>query len=494
MMERYLLALDQGTTSSRCILFNRQGEAVSKVQREFPQIFPREGWVEHDATEIWASQMGVALEAMLLKGIGADEIAAIGITNQRETTVVWEKETGKPICNAIVWQCRRTAELCEELKRQGLEETVRARTGLLIDPYFSATKLRWILDHVEGAQERAEKGELLFGTVDSWLIYQLTGGRVHATDPSNAARTMLFNIHTMQWDEELLRIFRVPACMLPRVLPSSGIFGYTDPALFGKSIPIAGVAGDQQAALFGQCGFASGDAKNTYGTGGFLLMNTGDRPITPKQGLLSTVGWQIGERTSYVLEGSVFVCGAVIQWLRDGLGLLKHASDSEKMALRVKDNGGVYLVPAFVGLGAPYWDPYARGSLHGLTRGTGKDHVVRAALESMAYQTADVLLAMQEETGLPLRSLCVDGGASQNGFLLQFQADLLGIPLLRPACVETTAFGAASLAGLAVGVYESLDELRAIRRIDREFCPTMSAQERTKLYDGWKDAVRRSLS
>ena len=493
-MERYLLALDQGTTSSRCILFNRQGEAVSKVQREFPQIFPREGWVEHDATEIWASQMGVALEAMLLKGIGADEIAAIGITNQRETTVVWEKETGKPICNAIVWQCRRTAELCEELKRQGLEETVRARTGLLIDPYFSATKLRWILDHVEGAQERAEKGELLFGTVDSWLIYQLTGGRVHATDPSNAARTMLFNIHTMQWDEELLRIFRVPACMLPRVLPSSGIFGYTDPALFGKSIPIAGVAGDQQAALFGQCGFASGDAKNTYGTGGFLLMNTGDRPITPKQGLLSTVGWQIGERTSYVLEGSVFVCGAVIQWLRDGLGLLKHASDSEKMALRVKDNGGVYLVPAFVGLGAPYWDPYARGSLHGLTRGTGKDHVVRAALESMAYQTADVLLAMQEETGLPLRSLCVDGGASQNGFLLQFQADLLGIPLLRPACVETTAFGAASLAGLAVGVYESLDELRAIRRIDREFCPTMSAQERTKLYDGWKDAVRRSLS
>lgn len=494
MMERYLLALDQGTTSSRCILFNRQGEAVSQVQREFSQIFPREGWVEHDATEIWASQMGVALEAMLLKGIGADEIAAIGITNQRETTVVWEKETGKPICNAIVWQCRRTAELCEELKRQGLEETVRARTGLLIDPYFSATKLRWILDHVEGAQERAEKGELLFGTVDSWLIYQLTGGRVHATDPSNAARTMLFNIHTMQWDEELLRIFRIPACMLPRVLPSSGIFGYTDPALFGKSIPIAGVAGDQQAALFGQCGFASGDAKNTYGTGGFLLMNTGDRPITPKQGLLSTVGWQIGERTSYVLEGSVFVCGAVIQWLRDGLGLLKHASDSEKMALRVKDNGGVYLVPAFVGLGAPYWDPYARGSLHGLTRGTGKDHVVRAALESMAYQTADVLLAMQEETGLPLRSLCVDGGASQNGFLLQFQADLLGIPLLRPACVETTAFGAASLAGLAVGVYESLDELRAIRRIDREFCPTMSAQERTKLYDGWKDAVRRSLS
>lgn len=493
-MERYLLALDQGTTSSRCILFNRHGEAVSKVQREFSQIFPKEGWVEHDATEIWASQMGVALEAMLLCGISAEQIAAIGITNQRETTVVWEKDTGKPIHHAIVWQCRRTADVCEDLKRQGAEKEIRARTGLLVDPYFSATKLRWILDHVEGAQERAERGELLFGTVDSWLIYQLTGGRVHATDPSNAARTMLFNIHTMQWDEELLRLFRIPLCMLPEVMPSSGIFGYTDPKLFGKSIPIAGVAGDQQAALFGQCGFDSGDAKNTYGTGGFLLMNTGKSPVTPKQGLLATVGWQIGEDVHYVLEGSVFVCGAVIQWLRDGLGLLKHASDSEKMASRVPNNGGVYLVPAFVGLGAPYWDPYARGSIHGLTRGAGKDHIVRAALESMAYQTADVLSAMQEETGIPLRTLRVDGGASQNNFLLQFQADVLGISLLRPACVETTAWGAASLAGLAAGVYGGLDELRREWRVDRQFSPVMEEAERSALLAGWQDAVRRSRS
>ena len=493
-MERYLLALDQGTTSSRCILFNRHGEAVSKVQREFSQIFPQEGWVEHDATEIWASQMGVAMEAMLLCGISAEQIAAIGITNQRETTVVWEKDTGKPIHHAIVWQCRRTADACEALKSSGAEAEIRARTGLLVDPYFSATKLRWILDHVQGAQERAERGELLFGTVDSWLIYQLTGGRVHATDPSNAARTMLFNIHTMQWDEELLRLFRIPACMLPEVRPSSGIFGYTDSTLFGKSIPIAGVAGDQQAALFGQCGFDPGDAKNTYGTGGFLLMNTGSSPVTPKQGLLSTVGWQIGEEVHYVLEGSVFVCGAVIQWLRDGLGLLKHASDSEKMAKRVPSNGGVYLVPAFVGLGAPYWDPYARGSIHGLTRGTGKDHIVRAALESMAYQTADVLSAMQIETGIPLRTLRVDGGASQNNFLLQFQADVLGISLLRPSCVETTAWGAASLAGLAVGLYENLDALRREWRVDREFLPIMKQTERDALLAGWQDAVRRSRS
>jgi glycerol kinase len=493
-MERYLLALDQGTTSSRCILFNRHGEAVSKVQREFSQIFPQEGWVEHDATEIWASQMGVAMEAMLLCGISAEQIAGIGITNQRETTVVWEKDTGKPIHHAIVWQCRRTADACQALKSSGAEREIRERTGLLVDPYFSATKLRWILDHVEGAQARAEKGELLFGTVDSWLIYQLTGGRVHATDPSNAARTMLFNIHTMQWDEELLRLFRIPACMLPEVRPSSGIFGYTDPKLFGKSIPIAGVAGDQQAALFGQCGFDSGDAKNTYGTGGFLLMNTGNSPVMPKQGLLSTVGWQIGEDVHYVLEGSVFVCGAVIQWLRDGLGLLKRASDSEKMAKRVPSNGGVYLVPAFVGLGAPYWDPYARGSIHGLTRGTGKDHIVRAALESMAYQTADVLSAMQAETGIPLRTLRVDGGASQNNFLLQFQADVLGISLLRPACVETTAWGAASLAGLAVGAYEDLNALRREWRVDRAFSPAMPQTEREALLAGWQDAVRRSRS
>lgn len=491
-MERYLLALDQGTTSSRCIIFDRHGKVCSKVQREFAQIFPQDGWVEQDATEIWASQMGVALEAMLLKGINAEEIAAIGITNQRETVVVWEKDTGKPIYHAIVWQCRRTAAACDELKRNGMEEEIRSRTGLLIDPYFSATKLRWILDHVEGAARRAQNGELLFGTIDTWLIYQLTGGKVHATDPSNAARTMLFNIHTMQWDEELLRLFDIPACMMPTVMPSSGIFGQTDPRLFGRSIPIAGVAGDQQAALFGQCGFDEGDVKNTYGTGGFLLMNTGTRAVTPKQGLLTTVGWQIGKDTHYVLEGSVFVCGAVIQWLRDGLGLLKRASDSEKMALKVQDNAGVYLVPAFVGLGAPYWDAYARGCLQGLTRATNKNHIVRAALESMAYQTADVLFAMRSETGVPLTALRVDGGAAENNFLLQFQSDILDLPLLRPACVETTAWGAASLAGLAVGVYADLEELRREWQIDREFNPGMDDGARRELLGGWHRAVERS--
>ena len=491
MMERYLLALDQGTTSSRCILFNRQGEAVSKVQREFSQIFPREGWVEHDATEIWASQMGVALEAMLLKGIGADEIAAIGITNQRETTVVWEKETGKPICNAIVWQCRRTAELCEELKRQGLEETVRARTGLLIDPYFSATKLRWILDQVPGAQSRAEKGELLFGTVDSWLIYQLTGGRVHATDPSNAARTMLFNIHTMQWDEELLRIFRIPACMLPRVLPSSGIFGYTDPALFGKSIPIAGVAGDQQAALFGQCGFASGDAKNTYGTGGFLLMNTGDRPITPKQGLLSTVGWQIGERTSYVLEGSVFVCGAVIQWLRDGLGIIDSASECAALAMSVKDNGGVYFVPAFSGLGAPHHDPYARGMVIGLTRGTTRAHIVRAADEAMAYQVADLAKLMEKDTATPITLMRCDGGAVRDKFLMQFGADMMNIPIEIPDCTEATVRGAAFAAAVGLG-FADINDAESLFSVKTRYIPTMNEENRTRLQNEWHRAIERA--
>ena len=492
-MEQYLLALDQGTTSSRCIIFDRHGRIRSKVQREFSQIFPHDGWVEHDATEIWASQMGVAVEAMLQSGIDASQIAAIGITNQRETVVVWEKESGKPICHAIVWQCRRTAEYCDHLKSQGIEADVRARTGLLIDPYFSATKLRWILDHVEGAQQRAENGELLFGTVDSWLIYQLTGGKVHATDPSNAARTMLFNIHTMEWDAELLRLFNIPSCMLPKVLPSSGLFGYTMPHLFGKSIPIAGVAGDQQAALFGQCCFDVGDAKNTYGTGGFLLMNTGRNAVTPKQGLLSTVGWQIGNEVNYVLEGSVFVCGAVIQWLRDGLGLIQSAAESEELATQVSDNGGVYLVPAFVGLGAPYWDAYARGGIQGLTRGATRAHIVRAALESMAYQTGDVLTAMQREATLPLTSLRVDGGASANNFLLQFQADILGISLMRPACVETTAWGAATLAGLAVGVFADREELRREWNVDRSFLPQMEATEREGLLRGWHRAVERNL-
>ncbi len=492
-MKKYLLALDQGTTSSRCIIFDRQGRILSKVQREFAQIFPQDGWVEHDATEIWASQMGVAVEAMLALGASAEEIAAIGITNQRETVVVWERDTGRPICNAIVWQCRRTAAECDALRASGVEPMIRERTGLLIDPYFSATKLRWILDHVEGARERAERGELLFGTIDSWLIYRLTDGKVHATDPSNAARTMLFNIHTMSWDEELLRLFEIPASMLPEVKPSAGIFGYTDPRLFGGAIPIAGVAGDQQAALFGQCCFDAGDVKNTYGTGGFLLMNTGAEPILPKQGLLATVGWQIGAEVRYVIEGSVFVCGAVMQWLRDGLGLLKNAADSERMAVRVPDSAGVYLVPAFVGLGAPYWDAYARGGIQGLTRATNKYHIVRAALESMAYQTADVLHAMQSETGVSLSALRVDGGASANNFLLQFQSDILDLPLLRPACVETTAWGAATLAGLGVGFYTDTDELRRQWSTDREFYPEMDTARREELLLGWHRAVERTM-
>ena len=492
-MEKYLLALDQGTTSSRCIIFDKHGKICSKVQREFAQFFPKDGWVEQDATEIWASQMGVAMEAMLLMGISGDAISAVGITNQRETVVVWEKNTGKPIYPAIVWQCRRTSSYCDDLKRNGVEEEIRSRTGLLIDPYFSATKIRWILDNVEGASDRAKNGELMFGTVDSWLIYRLTGGKVHATDPSNAARTMLFNIHTMQWDEELLKLFDIPACMLPEVKPSSGIFGTCDPRLFGKSVPIAGVAGDQQAALFGQCCFDEGDVKNTYGTGGFMLMNTGSKVITPKQGLLTSVGWQIGDQTSYVLEGSVFVCGAVIQWLRDGLGLLRNAAESEAMAKKVKDNAGVFLVPAFVGMGAPYWDSYARGGIQGLTRATNKYHIVRAALESMAYQTADVLTAMQNEAGVAVGSLRVDGGASANNFLLQFQSDILGVPLMRPGCVETTAWGAASLAGLAVGTYSGLEDLRKEWAKDSEFAPAMAAEEREALLRGWHRAVERSM-
>ena len=488
-MSKYLMALDQGTTSSRCILFDRHGNICAKVQREFRQIFPQEGYVEHDATEIWASQMGVAVEAMMSIGARAEDIAAIGITNQRETVVVWDRKTGIPITNAIVWQCRRTAAYCDELKATGVEREIQARTGLLIDPYFSASKLRWILDHVEGARARAQKGELMFGTIDTWLIYRLSGGRIHATDPSNASRTMLFNIHTMQWDEELLRLFDIPMSMMPRVMPSSGIFGYTDTALLGGAIPIAGVAGDQQAALFGQCCFSAGDVKNTYGTGGFMLMNTGEKPLLAKGGLLSSVGWQIGGQTRYVIEGSVFVCGAVIQWLRDGLGLIKSAAESERLARQVADNGGVYLVPAFVGLGAPYWDAYARGAIQGLTRGVTKHHIVRAALESMAYQTADVLHAMQTEIGVTPQALRVDGGAAANDFLMQFQSDILGLPLLRPKCVETTAWGAAALAGLAVGVYSSPEDIRAEWQVDRRFEPTLSDGERAALLDGWHKAV-----
>lgn len=491
-MKPYLLALDQGTTGSRCILFDRNGAIRSRIHREFRQFYPQDGWVEQDATEILASQMGVAVEAMLRAGIGADEIAAIGITNQRETVVVWDRTTGKPICPAIVWQCRRTAERCAELKRQGLEPMIHEKTGLIADPYFSATKLQWILEKIPDARRRAEAGELCFGTVDSWLVWNLTGGRVHATDPSNAARTMLYNIHTGQWDRDLLDLFGIPEAILPEVRPSSGIFGYTSEHLFGERIPIAGVAGDQQAALFGQGCLDAGDVKNTYGTGGFLLMNTGSVPVESRAGLLTTVGWQIGDCTTYVLEGSVFVCGAVIQWLRDGLRLFEKASDTERMATAVSDSAGVYLVPAFVGLGAPYWDPFARGSIQGLTRAVTANHIVRAALESMAYQTADVLDAMRQDRNAPIGTIRVDGGAAANDFLLQFQSDILGVSLSRPDCVETTAKGAASLAGLAIGYYRDLSELRETWRAGKCFAPQMCEEERKKRLAGWHQAVDRS--
>lgn len=493
-MKQYLLAMDQGTTSCRAIIFSASGEMIATAQKEFTQFFPADGWVEHDPTEIWATQIGVAHEALAKSGLDGSDIAAIGITNQRETTVVWDKNTGKPIYHAIVWQCRRTAAYCDELKAQGYTDIVRAKTGLLIDSYFSATKIRWILQNVPGAMEKAQKGELLFGTVDTWLIWMLTGGKVHATDPSNAARTMIYNIHDLSWDKELLKLFDIPESMLPEVLPSSGVFGYTKPSLFGCEVPIAGVAGDQQAALFGQCCFDKGDVKNTYGTGGFMLMNTGNTPVTSQNGLVTSIGWRIGDVTQYVLEGSVFVCGAAVQWLRDGLGIIKSSADTEKLARSVPDCGGVYFVPAFVGLGAPYWDAYARGSITGLTRATTKAHIVRATLEAMAYQTADVLAVMEQEVGTQVPALKVDGGASANTFLLQFQSDITGKRIVRPACIETTALGAACLAGLAVGIYESTDHIRAIYRADASFEATMTDVQRNTLYDGWKQAVGRTLS
>ena len=493
-MKQYLLAMDQGTTSCRAIIFSASGEMIATAQKEFTQFFPADGWVEHDPTEIWATQIGVAHEALAKSGLDGSDIAAIGITNQRETTVVWDKNTGKPIYHAIVWQCRRTASYCDALKAQGYTDIVRAKTGLLIDSYFSATKIRWILQNVPGAMEKAQKGELLFGTVDTWLIWMLTGGKVHATDPSNAARTMIYNIHDLSWDKELLKLFDIPESMLPEVLPSSGVFGYTKPSLFGCEVPIAGVAGDQQAALFGQCCFDKGDVKNTYGTGGFMLMNTGNTPVTSQNGLVTSIGWRIGDVTQYVLEGSVFVCGAAVQWLRDGLGIIKSSADTEKLARSVPDCGGVYFVPAFVGLGAPYWDAYARGSITGLTRATTKAHIVRATLEAMAYQTADVLAVMEQEVGTQVPALKVDGGASANTFLLQFQSDITGKRIVRPACIETTALGAACLAGLAVGIYESTDHIRAIYRADASFEATMTDVQRNMLYDGWKQAVGRTLS
>ena len=488
-MGKYMMALDQGTTSSRCIIYNKKGEMVSVAQKEFTQIYPGDGWVEHDAMEIWSTQMGVAQEALLKIDCTYADIEAIGITNQRETTVVWDKETGMPIYNAIVWQCRRTAEFCDELKARGCEEMVREKTGLLIDAYFSGTKLRWILENVPGAREKAEAGQLLFGTIETWLIWKLTGGKVHVTDYSNASRTMMFNIKTLDWDDELLQLLDIPRCMLPEPKPSSCIYGETVETIFGGPIRIAGAAGDQQAALFGQTCFQAGEAKNTYGTGAFLLINTGEKPVFSKNGLVTTIAWGLDGKVNYALEGSVFVCGAVIQWLRDELDILENAAQSEAMATAVDDTCGVYVVPAFVGMGAPYWDPYARGAVLGITRGANKNHLVRAAVESMAYQTGDLIRAMVEDLGEPLVALKVDGGASANNFLMQFQSDILDCKVMRPQCIETTSLGAAYLAGLATGYWKSKEDVIENWQIDRTFTPEMSEDERSGLLAGWKKAV-----
>ena len=490
-MQKYIMALDQGTTSSRCIIFNKRGEIISSSAREFTQYFPENGWVEQNPKEIWSSQLAVMVEAMAAKGIESSELAAIGITNQRETTILWDRYTGEPVYNAIVWQCRRTAPFVDELKRKGYETIIRDKTGLVPDPYFSATKISWILEHVEGVRERAEKGDILFGTVDTWLIYKLTKGKVHATDCTNASRTMLFNIHTLEWDEELLKIFNVPRKVLPKIMDSSELYGYTDETVFGGIVPIAGVAGDQQAALFGQCCFNEGEAKNTYGTGCFLLMNTGDKIVNSKHGLLTTVAVGMNGKATYALEGSVFVAGAAVKWLRDEMRLIDSADETEKLAFSVEDSNGVYVVPAFTGLGAPYWDAYARGAVFGLSRGTSKAHFVRAALESLAYQSMDVIKAMEEDSGIGLESLRVDGGASANNFLMQFQADILDSEILRPKVIETTALGAAYLAGIAVGYYKDTSEIKDNWQMDRTFYPQLTDEARKTLYEGWKQAVVR---
>ena len=488
-MGKYILALDQGTTSSRAILFDREQNILGVAQKELTQFYPQEGWVEQDAMEIWSSQYGVMMEAIARSGVEPSEIAAIGITNQRETTILWDRATGRPLHNAIVWQCRRTAELVDQLRSDGLEGHIRAVTGLLPDAYFSATKLKWLLDHVEGAREKAARGEVLFGTVDSWLVWKLTGGAVHVTDVTNASRTMLFDIHRLDWDDTLLEALDIPRSVLPEVRSSSEIYGYTD--IQGVRIPIAGMAGDQQAALFGQGCFSPGDAKNTYGTGCFLLMNTGDTPCESRNGLLTTIAVGLNGKVEYALEGSVFVGGAVIQWLRDELRFFPDSRDAEYYARKAPDNGGVYLVPAFTGLGAPYWDMYARGMLIGLTRGTRREHITRAAQESIAYQVADLARAMEADTGVPLTSLKADGGASRDGFLMQFQADILGRAVLRPAIRETTALGAAYLAGLAAGVWESREELSRLWRCDTTFSPAMDARHRECLLADWHRAVGR---
>jgi len=493
MKKKYILSMDAGTTSSRAIIFNHNGEIVKIAQKEFTQIYPKPGWVEHDPMEIWRTQKDVSIEVLKEAGIRPEEIGAIGITNQRETLVVWDKHTGKPVYNAIVWQCRRTAHICDGLKEKGLEEYIRKNTGLVVDAYFSGTKAKWILDNIEGARERAEKGELLLGTIDTWLIWHLTGGKVHVTDYSNASRTMLFNIKTLEWDKTILAELGIPESMLPRVKPSSEVYGVSESKIFdGIEIPVAGIAGDQQAALFGQACYEPGMAKNTYGTGCFMLMNTGERMIPSKHGLLTTVAWGIDGKVEYALEGSIFIAGACIQWLRDELKLIHDAKDSEYFARKVRDSNGVYVVPAFVGLGAPYWDMYARGTITGLTRGANRNHIIRAALESIAYQTKDVLKAMEEDSKIKLSALKVDGGACANDFLMQFQSDILGVPVERPKITETTALGAAYLAGLALGLWKDRGEIKENWKIDKTFSHEMSAGERKKLYQGWKKAVERT--
>jgi glycerol kinase len=493
-MKKYMMALDQGTTSSRCILFDKKGKICSIAQKEFNQIYPVPGWVEHNPMEIWSSQLAVATEAMALLGVSAEEISGIGITNQRETTIIWDKKTGEPVYNAIVWQCRRTADRIDALNEEGYGATIREKTGLIPDAYFSATKITWILDNVEGARKRAEAGELLFGTVDTWLIWNMTRGQVHITDYTNASRTMLFNIHKLYWDEDLLAKLNIPASMLPEVKPSSCIYGYTDKGILGGNIPIAGAAGDQQAALFGQCCFESGQVKNTYGTGCFLLMNTGHKATVSKHGLLTTIAASTGDEVEYALEGSVFVAGAAVQWLRDEMRMLGKSSQSEEYADMVPNTNGVYIVPAFAGLGAPYWNQYTRGTVVGITRGCKKEHFVRATLESIAYQTADVLRAMEEDSGIRLKELKVDGGACANHFLMKFQADIIDATVYRPKCIETTALGAAYLAGLATGFYKDKDEIRENWQLGRTFLSSMQEEEREKLLKGWKKAVRCALA
>ncbi len=488
---KYILALDQGTTSSRAIVFDCNGEIVSRAQQEFPQIYPRGGWVEHDPNDILSSQLGVIAESFVRAGITGEDIAAVGITNQRETVIVWERKTGKPVYNAIVWQCRRTADYCEQLRKDRLDAYIYDKTGLVPDAYFSATKLKWILDNVTGARERAERGELCFGTVDTYIMWHLSKGKIFATDYTNASRTMLFNIHTLRWDEELLKLFDIPLCMLPEVKPSGSHYGYAEVTMLGARVPICGVAGDQQAALFGQLCVDSGSMKNTFGTGCFLLMNTGTKPVCSK-GLVTTLAAGTDWNVQYAVEGSVFMGGAIVQWLRDEMRMLRDVSDSERYAMRVKNTNGVYIVPAFVGLGAPYWDPKVRGTVYGLTRGTKKEHFIRAALESIAYQVYDVAKVMESDLGSPITSLYVDGGGSQNNFLMQFQADILGIDVLRPRVTETTALGVCYLAGLTVGYFDSIDGIRSNKKIERTFSPSMDERTRRRLVEGWADSVRRA--